>query len=261
MSFTVPSNHPIVTTREKIEEITNNFLHDMGFSYFQYLRCYADGSIGLLSNKSDRFCTLASRMPEGPAVFSSMREEYANLPNYWFLWDEELPSEPVGLVGNFFQAWNGLTLVKRYKNHYDMIAVALAAPTSHVGSFYMNKLGAIEHFVSKFEQRHRNLLKAMDDHPLILSKPYQDINVGRMCLNKGRTVIHTQQNDTYLTQQERKCLQLISHGHTYKRVAQLLGISTRSVETYIKRIKVRTGLNTRDDVKEILNCPDKKRTY
>jgi len=92
------------------------------------------------------------------------------------LWDEVLPKFPVQLAREKFNLRNGLTLVRRYKNHYDMIAVASAIEQASPGSFYLNKLKIIENFVDVFEKNNKNLIAIMDKNPIVLPRAYRDVN-------------------------------------------------------------------------------------
>ena len=77
-----------------------------------------------------------------------------------------------------------------------------------------------------------------------------------MCLADGRIPIMTSTGETYLTAQELTCLRNLLQGDTCKQIANRLDISARTVETYLQRIKQRTGCVTRDDLKRLIAlCP------
>lgn len=143
MRIDVSVDHPTFLLKEKVQESSQNFLNRFGFNYFQYLRCYADGSVGLLANDTDLF-EFALGKDTMPMAFSSFKEQHQASHSYWFLWDEELPEAPVRLMRETFRKHNGLTLVRRSQNYYDMIAVSSASELPNAGSFYLNKLKVIE---------------------------------------------------------------------------------------------------------------------
>ena len=65
---------------------------------------------------------------------------------------------PVQLAREKCQMHNGLTLVRRHKKHYNMIAVALAKEHPNPASFYLNKLKVIEQFIFNFELQNNDLI-------------------------------------------------------------------------------------------------------
>lgn len=48
------------------------------------------------------------------------------------------------------------------------------------------------------------------------------------------------------------CLRFFLQGASYKETAQLLAISARTVETYMLRVKQRTGFVTRFEIEQML---------
>jgi DNA-binding CsgD family transcriptional regulator len=255
MPVNLPLDHPTLVLRNKIQELSQNFLTTFGFNYFQYLRCYADGSAGLLTNNTG-LMEYFQHVDNSPVIFSSFSEDHKNLASYWFLWDEELPSGPVQLAREKFQVCNGLTLVRRSKTYYDMIAVALPKDPINAGSFYLNKLKAIEQFISQFDKDNKDLIAVMDKNPLALPPAYRDLNYEKICLSNGRIEVQGKKEKTYITAQELACLRWLIQGASYKEIAYLLELSPRTVETYLDRVKLRTGHRSRFALEHMLSlCP------
>ena len=240
MSLSIALSHPTFELKPKIQELTNGFLTTHGFSYFQYLRCYDNGAIGLLANDT-RLMEHFQHVDNAPVVFSSFTEEHKQTPSYWFLWDEALPPAPVQLAREKFNIRNGLTWVRRSKHYYDMIAVALPQEQPNPGTFYLNKLKAIQQFIAEFDKTNKDFIKLMDKNPIALPEAYRDINYQDICLQKGKINILGHLGETYITSQELSCLRLLFQGMTQKQIAQMLELSPRTVETYLQRVKSRTG--------------------
>lgn len=252
MPIKVDLNHPVFTLKNKVQEASSFLLETFGFNYFQYLRCYADGSINCLTNNPGLF-EHTKEYDEKPIVFSSYEDENKNKPFYWFLWDEALPpSAPLQLAREKFNFHNGLTLVRRTKKHYDMIAVALPYEHAHPGSFYLNKMKAIEQFIDDFDNKNKDLLAIMDKNTIALPPVYRDVNYQAMCLHQGKIYIQGKTGKTHLTTQELACLKFVLQGCSYKHIAQALGISPRTVETYLVRIKQRTGYTSYSELEWLI---------
>ena len=252
MSLQISLDHPTLALKAKVQEVSGNFLETFGFSYFQYLRCFADGSIGLLTNNTG-LMEYFQHVDNSPVVFSSFENEHENAHSYWFLWDEELPEAPVQLAREKFNIRNGLTLVRRSKNYYDMIAVALPSEQANPGSFYLNKLKAIEQFVNEFDTDNQDLIGLMNKNPISLPEAYRDDNYENICLTKGKITVAGKYEMTHVTAQELACLRLFIQGASHKKIAQQLEISSRTVEAYMIRVRQRTGLSSRAEIERTMS--------
>lgn len=252
MPLHIPQTHPIYELKSTVSTACKPFLQQFGFSYFQYLRCFADGSFSALINDTrvfDYFQTFNNI----PLVYSSFTAQHENAHTYWFLWDEELPKFPVNLARDEFNVHHGLTLVRRTKNYYDMIAVALPHWQMNAGSFYINKLAAIEKFIQAFDDQHHDIIQAMTKNPIALPNKSRDINYKAICLKDGRFTVRGRYGLTYVTTQELTCLRLLAFGAAYKEIARHLRVSPRTIETYINRVKQRTGYHTRAELKYVIS--------
>jgi len=252
MALQISLDHPTLAAKTKIQEVSKNFLNTFGFNYFQYLRCFADGSVSLLTTHTG-LIEQAQYIDNSPVIFSSFTQDHENAHSYWFLWDEELPETPVQLAREKFNIRNGLTLVRRSKNYYDMIAVGLPTEQANPGSFYLNKLKAIEQFIADFDRSNKDLIELMNKNPIILPAAYRDVNYENICLSKGKIRVIGKHGETHLTPQELACLRLFIQGAPHKKIAHELDISSRTVETYLLRAKQRTGHTSRLEMANLLS--------
>ncbi len=55
-------------------------------------------------------------------------------------------------------------------------------------------------------------------------------------------------SDAYFTKREAECMMLIMQGYTNTQVAQLLSLSSRTVEFYIKNMRRKTGCESKADL-------------
>jgi DNA-binding CsgD family transcriptional regulator len=69
----------------------------------------------------------------------------------------------------------------------------------------------------------------------------EPVGVSKMCEIDSRTGVH----DVHLSPREHSVLQLISRGHTNKRVAQSLGIAPETVKSHAKHIFVKLRAQSR----------------
>lgn len=251
MSLRLPQDHPTFLLKNSIQEITKHFLKTNHFNYFQYLRCFADGSASILTNNTS-IVEYFEQVSNSPVIFSSFTKQHINAHSYWFFWDKELPLQPVQFMREKFNLHSGLTLVRRNKHYYDMIAVALPKELDDAASFYLNKLKVIEQFIKEFDYNHKDLIKLMDKNPIWLPPPYRDVNHKKICLSEGKLAVIGKKNLTHITTQELAVLRLFIQHFTKKQIAQMLNISMRTVETYIVRVKSRTGFLTCTEMEHMM---------
>jgi DNA-binding CsgD family transcriptional regulator len=247
MPVNISQKHPTFELRSKIQEVSQNFFNSFGFSYFQYLRCFADGSVGYLTNNTSAF-EYFQQDGNKPLVYSALDTAHS----YWFLWDEKLPEIPVKIVRERCGIHNGLTYVRRTKHYYDMIAVGLPKEQENAGTFYLNKFKAIENFIFEFDKDNKDLIQVMTKNPIAIPERYRDENYKEMCLPHGKIKIAGYDKETYITSQEIACLRLLFQGFSHKVIAQTLNLSVRTVETYIQRVKQRTGFSSLKQVEKRL---------
>jgi DNA-binding CsgD family transcriptional regulator len=241
MNTQLLSNHLTFQLKDRIAAICNEFLVAHDLNYFQYCRILDDGSITLLTNNTDLFEYFVKTDNEQVA-YSSYDDTLDNYPDYWFLWEETLPSNAVNIAKHRFNLHNGLTLLRRRKRYYDMIAIAGNQHINKAASFYLNKQKAIEAFINTFDLEQRELIKLVNQHPIILSPNQLDKNYNKLCFANKRISVLGVNGQTYITIQEFACIKLLASGASYKQIALALDISPRTVESYIARITLRTGI-------------------
>lgn len=138
-----------------------------------------------------------------------------------------------------------------------MIAVALPEERYNIGSLYLNKLKAIEFFISSFEQGHTLLIDQFIRNPIALPEHNRDQNYQKLCLRGNMRISVTGKTGrTHITAQELSCLRLWLQGLRLKEIANILLLSVRTVETYIMRVKIRSGFTQLSDLLQMISsCP------
>jgi DNA-binding CsgD family transcriptional regulator len=66
--------------------------------------------------------------------------------------------------------------------------------------------------------------------------------------NMEKFVMDKHPPNNYLTKRERECLLHTAHGKSAKSIAKILGISNRTVESYIKHLKMKLHSNNKADL-------------
>ncbi len=237
-------NRPPAHLSTALKEATKPFLASIGCHFFQYLKVFKDGSFTFVTTEPtwDEFTTHLIQSTDKPAVYSHINGHTLDKNKFTFLWDPNLPKEPVSLAREFNIA-NGMTFVERHANYYYMFA--FATPTTHAGAIdnYFNSLNAMHDFLQKFQQQQKRLIQDIDQHRFRVPKARQDSHLDKMLLNEKAY---------HLTAQETACIRGLAKGQTYKEIARALGISPRTVETYLQRVRLRYHLQHKQELIALL---------
>lgn len=245
--FEIYDDHPIYLMEELVQQKTKEFLGQFGINYFQYAKCYYDGSFSMLANQLD-LVRLFLTFENEPLIYSYFEEELKNKQQFYFFWDESLPSKPVSIVKQQFNFHHGLTLVRRHKNHYDLVAFALEKPHANPYGYFMTILHKLEWFIAEFEINQVDEFRLVDNQRVYLPREKQDVNCQNLCIKKGRIEFEVNDYSTHITLKELYCIKGLTQGLSYKEVARRLDISPKTVETYINRVIHRTGLDYRNQI-------------
>jgi DNA-binding CsgD family transcriptional regulator len=240
----IDDSHPIFTMADMVENATAAFLKKFGIHYFQYLRCYYDGAFSLLSNELG-LLRLFEQYEDEPLIYSTFDENVKNKQQFFFFWDESLPTTPVTMAREKFNLNHGMTIVRREKKHYDMIAFALDRPHANPYGLYMTILPQLEWFICQFEKNQAKEISTIEQERIYLPVVNQDVNCKNLCLKTGRVDFEVMGKSTHITLKELNCIRALAKGYSYKEVANGLSISPKTVETYLVRVKNRTGLDYR----------------
>ena len=228
-------------------------------NHIWFIRIYKDGSFNMLLNYTGFFLDWMEF--EWP-VYTSFQKEHELLQSYLYLWDEGLPLPITTLARERHNLHHGITFLKRYQDYYDLIACAMPETRSNAASYYLTHLRDFERFSEDLLKKGSDLIKIGKQEKIQLPSHLLDKNRSNLCLSEKtlRHPVNGKFGAAYITSQELFCLQLLSQGKSYKDIASILSISPRTVETYLIRIKERTGYGERSQLFNFLTlCPCRKR--
>lgn len=241
---TVMQSHYSCHLSSALKDITRPLLAKLGCNYFQYLKVFADGSFSFNSNFPEwtEFTTEYLKKINKPAVYSHIDGHTLDKDKYTFLWEPNLPQEPVSLAREFDIA-HGMTFVERNSEYYYMIGFGASASNHHALDNYFNHLNEMNQFIQEFKINQHKLINELDKHRFIVPPNRQDANLHSMLLPAK------QKDDAqYLTRQEHACLHALAKGMSYKEIAQHLKVSPRTVETYLNRVRHRFNVHYKKEL-------------
>lgn len=276
----ISDSHPGLSLSGPLLAYCNHFLKRHHLNYFQIIRVNRDGSTALLTNQVEftRFALQRAVKVNVPLVYSCLKKEVLDPSAYYFLWEPNLPAEPVAFARNEFNVCNGLTFVERYPTHYYMIAFAAPSDNHGILDFYLNHIEELRNFIRQFREEQASILRTLEAKPLILPPSQMDENFQDMLLPDEKSIepqsaqmvnqIEKRQSDfrkntrmpvnfrgfkSYLTFKEYNCIKLLPLGLSSKQIGTKLELSHRTVEQYFERARNRTGCASKSDLIELLS--------
>ncbi len=244
--------HPSLNFSADLKNLTQGLLAKLGCNYFQYLKVFKDGSYSFVTNQPDWSCFALEYLnrTDKPAVYSHIDATTLDKDTYIFLWEPNLPKEPVSLARQFNIA-HGMTFVERHPDFYYMIG--FGAPSEHHRAIdnYFNSLSEMKCFIQEFKDNHKQLISNIDKCRIVVPKNRQDANLDKMLYPKNSS--HASNCQRHLTAQELMCIQGLAKGKTYKEIAQSMAVSPRTVETYLNRVRLRYNLRYKRELIKLLN--------
>lgn len=225
-----------------VKSLTDPFLKSHGLNYFQYCSVFSDDTSTFLVTHPD---FVKARVNRKRRILSHIDAQSINEQTYVFLWNESLPKEDTDMARDY-GIDHGLCFVERYSNHYNLIAFGAPSGRKNTASFYLNNLQKLWQFVQEFRAQGGKIIEKATQKRFVVPDFHQDVNCKRLLLaDDRRQIINYEGISLTLSDRELQCLQLLARGFTMKKISEQLGISARTVETYLERTKNKIGLSSK----------------
>ncbi|BBB14722.1 two-component sensor histidine kinase [Candidatus Rickettsiella viridis] len=241
-------NHYVLKSADEVNQICT-LLQDIGVSYFNYLKIYKDGSRELLTNNApwiDHFYQNALYLTAGVVDVEHL------LPKGYFLWSELDSEDPVYSQGReSFNIDNGVSFVIKRDDVTYLYIFASTKDNVHINNYYVRNIDLFKRFIQHFQDRGADLIKQsaknrifLPERQIVTPNRLKDIEVSletRTAFYKktemDKFYLLSASDDLYLTPKQAEVSVYLVAGVTAKQCARHLGISHRTVETYIEEMK------------------------
>lgn len=139
--------------------------------------------------------------------------------------------------------------------------------TSGMQQFYINNVQILEYFIKYFENKAVDILKTITNDKLAIFIDPFDLNVS-LRIEKDKTenffkeshlikvFIQAQNKNISLSHRELECLIYTSLGQSQKQIASALGLSTRTIESFLNSTKIKTGVRYKSDLVSLISIEE-----
>lgn len=230
------SNKASLQASEEVKQICSP-LQDVGINFFNFVRCYNDGSITALTTHSKWHNHFLEMSEVG-------RFKLKSLDSGVYLWSDHMPFEVLNDAKEDFKLRSFLQFQNVTDEYCDFYAYGADAENHEMVSYYFNNLDLLEKFNTYFTEKSAPLFKRIDkvrdfssdavqtDRKTILEKNDPLANVIEDHLAEQRS-LHG------LTKRELDCLSMLADGCSPTVIAAELFISRRTVEKHLENARQR----------------------
>jgi LuxR family quorum-sensing system transcriptional regulator SolR len=263
----LPKTKILLPLMKETEEICQPLCH-IGVVFFNYLKIYRDGSrIDLNNNhtKSYEHYYVDTTEYQNQSVESQPFRFKDNI----LLWSSFPDDKFWQVMRNEFNIANGITFLENHEHYCEIFHFASTRDNSQIVNFYLNNITSLKAFMIYFKEKGSKLLDNAEKNKLQIVNPsslLQEENTIEMLdlnheefikqLDSNRFNLKDNFNNVALTKRESECLALAMRGQSAKYIARYLGISHRTVEQYIERLKTKFNATSKFDLLHKVSATD-----
>lgn len=224
-------NHIALTSCSDISEMMLPYLQPHGMTTFNYYKNYFDGSTIRLS--TNREWTEHYFKKNYINTSNTPPLSYFKKTLNYFIWlIDDSPEMLVDSAMNFNIA-NGISIAVKNKDSIEFFCFATELKNTAIVNFYLNNLDLLHQYCRIFKEKGEGMLKVAEKNKIITNDTIIKAN------ELKKTMIDS--SFPVLSNQQHICVQLLLKGRTLKQIAKEMSLSVRTVEAYIKNIKLKMG--------------------
>jgi len=239
---------------QDLNQLSEPFNKQMSINYFGFSRVYPDGRFWVLGSNPEVIDYHFYKKKSLPSGFSNFTQidnglSYQSLYNCTQVWD--WPEELISKFQEQFRIINPLLIF--YKNGEQYLDQWwFSSPTKNMHEIYLNHSTVFNNFRHYVKEQTRDIVSVLEQNIMQVDKQYsqQSFDDNKHQINSDISLLNQQFTPRHyefyyggelivLTRREYECLQLIARGNTNKTAARKLGISDRTVECHLDKVKVK----------------------
>lgn len=246
---------------DQISKTTQPLKDHFGIGYFTYHRIDNDGKYTVLVDRPDwaeyyvsEQIFLNDPYLRHPSVYQSGLTLVNNQG------DEEYREMILKAGSKVLDMDIGTVLIQKNRHSVEFFGFSANKKTSALENIYLNRPQLLASFATYFKQQLGNVLTKMEEsasslidlkgEDFICNKPVcPDISPNSvLSFYKDIGVKDALEKAEKLSPQERKCLKLLIEGQSAKETAIALGLSRRTIESYLENIKNKLSCWSKQDI-------------
>lgn len=238
-------DHVFFNCSSEINTLIQPLVKYFGLDSFVYQKNLDDGSEVRLSNQPKWMEFFYINELYKSSIFEPLSGEFKR---QFFLWSNLKHHKVVLDHAAQHGIKHGITMIDRVDDGYEFFFFGSTACDVAVVNKYIPHLDMLEKFTVYFKEKASDLIsRAYKDRIVITDKD----NISSKIL-----LPQTVDRDAFLrdimplklTDRELECAKLLFRGYTAKMIAEELGISFRTIESYIDKLKIKSGTTHKNEL-------------
>lgn len=238
MSIKLPYHHICYEASRDVSQIVSPLLQNTEFSYFCYGRMYNDGGLFFINNNVPLLQGwLDSPCHSGASAFDEEGK---------FLWTDFLTENDIrNLNHRGHNVGVGLSITKKHDNYVELFE--FNTPHGINSSlYYFKHQELMDKYCLYFKEQANRLIEKATKNLIYIPEKIEVAKHKLQMPNTSSQLMNELDIDTFyindnlnvkLTQREKSCLKRFIMGDTSPMIGKALGISEKTVQTYMLRIK------------------------
>lgn len=256
-------NHIFLTSASDIDTILTP-LKRFGITHFTYMANYLDGKQVYLSNHAQ---WVEDYYRLNLYKSSSFEANPVNYQNGYSIWQPDAATEVLTHGRQYFDSDNGITIIQKNNACCEFYFFSASVSNRSIINFYINNLDILDNFINYFKLSARDIIKKAENNKIYLSNHYTSLgkDTANAALNvytdlrqaflsevnSQSAVMHSvgqginQLGNFVLSKRQAQCLQYLLEGKSAKQTANMLNLSTRTIEFYLDNMKKKMNCRTK----------------
>lgn len=252
------------TATTLLSDLCDPFLKSIGLTTFLYGRVFNDGKFIMLSNNAE---WMKAWFLDIPTIENTvLHTVFKNVPvgePYYFLWDTDSKSNLLNLHRNL-GVCHGFDISYRLEDSIEGWSFSTNQEHELINNFYFNNLKILHKFILYVREKAGFLFDVKNQDQLAsfingfdLSFqpsfiPTETLNELSSSLLLKSYTLKINNSLIKISRREIECVLHYSQGKTAKDIGRELDISPRTVEAYIKDVKLKTGCSSKSILADML---------
>ncbi|MBN2689128.1 MAG: helix-turn-helix transcriptional regulator [Gammaproteobacteria bacterium] len=265
------------TTAAEVSALFDPIVQHTAIDYAGYGRIYADGGHFYLDNLVELQEYLLIQL-QGSTVFDfqllyaiANDSFFSHIGNKIIVFEQDIDSKNYwSRTSRLFDIEHLLYVFERFDDHFDLFAFASRSGVN-LNSFYISNFDVLERFMLFFKEKNKEIINKAERNRIMLQKRNEQYYCiksdicGKSSIQEfNKTDLHKmyrldkypvnlQGAIIYITSREMECWELFSRGHSHKRIADMLGLSHKTVDTHLINVKHKLDVHSRDQLSKIFH--------
>ncbi|KIE05186.1 hypothetical protein NF27_EM00120 [Candidatus Jidaibacter acanthamoeba] len=177
-----------------------------------------------------------------------------------FLWSTKLLDGNDSMLIDKFNVGNGISFFQKKHDIIECWSFVMDCTHEQGDLFLLDNISFLKQFILYFNHHSRSLVENLISSKISLPKLPKELVLSIIKQNNDQQITTkniqiqnysiniTENNCINLTKREVECLQNLALGKSVKEIANILGISDRTVEVHLNNIKLKSGYNHRSQL-------------